>query len=82
MKELLKNLSPFGSMLNDEEHLENPNVFFSLLGWVITIIAIYLAFKCIKPKSLGDIDGNGFMNLIAALCCSPCYIAYRLAVPC
>jgi len=46
----------------------------SLLGLMIFIYAIYLAIKC-----HGRID---IVELLVACCCSPCYIAYRLAVPC
>ncbi len=48
----------------------------SIIGTILTLVALYLAFKCKKD---GGID---ILQLILAICCSPCYIAYRLAVPC
>ncbi len=48
----------------------------SIIGTILTLVALYLAFKCKKD---GGID---VLQIILALCCSPCYVAYRLAVPC
>jgi hypothetical protein len=55
---------------------DESNPVNSLIGMVVTIIALYLAIKC---KKNGNID---IMQILLAICCSPCYIAYRLAVPC
>jgi hypothetical protein len=42
----------------------------------ISLVAFYLAFKCIK-------DGkNAFLHLLGACCCSICYIAYAIAYGC
>ena len=48
-----------------------------IIGNIITIIALYLAFKC-KTKT-GGID---LVQMLIACCCSPCYIVYRLVKPC
>jgi hypothetical protein len=49
----------------------------NLIGNIICLIALYFAFKCKTPT--GGVD---FLQLLLAACCSPCYIVYRLAVPC
>ena len=46
-------------------------IIISTIAWVY---AIYLSFQCMNGFNLGD--------FLVACCCSPCYIAYRLAVPC
>jgi hypothetical protein len=71
-------------MIDDKENLDDStsNNISVVLGAIVIIIALYFAYKCVKPTSLSSINQNGWMNIIAALCCSPCYIAYRLAVPC
>jgi hypothetical protein len=52
--------------------------FFDIVKYVILfglfLYAIYLSFKCK--------GGFQFMDFLAAFCCSPCYVAYRLAVGC
>ena len=71
-------------MINDKENLDSStsDIIIRFLGLIIIVIALYLAFICIKPTSFSSINQDGWMNIIAALCCSPCYIAYRIAVPC
>ena len=49
-------------------------IVVSLIQTIVLFYALYLSFKCNKGFHLG-----GFL---VACCCSPCYIAYRLAVPC
>jgi hypothetical protein len=46
--------------------------YFVLLA--IFLYAIYLSFRCKGGFQFGD--------FFAAFCCSPCYVAYRLAVGC
>ena len=48
--------------------------WIQLFNTILTIIALYLSFKCNKGINLGSI--------LLACCCSPFYIAYRLAIPC
>ena len=44
-----------------------------IFGTLITIFALYLVFTC------KDIPGtNMVLNLIAAICCAPFYIIYRI----
>ena len=47
-------------------------IIMSIINMVICFTAFYFVFKC----------GGHFLDFIAACCCSICYIAYRLAVPC
>jgi hypothetical protein len=49
------------------------NSILSIVYIIIACIAIYLSFKCHKRPH---------PDLILAFCCSPFYIAYRLAVKC
>jgi hypothetical protein len=49
----------------------------NLLGTIILVAALYYAFKCKTPT--GGID---IVQMLLACCCSPCYLAYRIAVPC
>jgi hypothetical protein len=49
-------------------------IMMHILNVCLLIAALYLSFKCNK--------GFNFVSVLAAVCCSPCYIAYRLALPC
>jgi hypothetical protein len=44
----------------------------SILQFLIFCYAIYLSVKCNQ--------GFNFGSFLAACCCSPCYVAYRLAM--
>ena len=46
----------------------------SIFSTLLLIYALYISFKCNKGFHLG--------SFLLACCCSPFYIAYRLAVPC
>jgi hypothetical protein len=58
----------------DNEDDYYPHPLLSILSMIILISALYLAFKCKGGFDLGQ--------FLLALCCSPFYLAYRLAVPC
>jgi large-conductance mechanosensitive channel len=60
-----------GAYVFDETSATN-----ELLNFVILAFALYLAFKCKKDGKIN------FVQLIIALCCSPCYVVYRLVKPC
>jgi len=47
-----------------------------ILSIVLIIIALYMVRKCNK------INQVGFMQILAAFCCAPAYIVYRLIKPC
>ena len=47
-----------------------------IINYAILAFALYLAFKCKKDGKIN------FIQLIIALCCSPCYVVYRLVKPC
>lgn len=49
-------------------------LIYSLVNLALMIYAIYLSFKCNKKFSLG--------HFLMAFCCSPCYVAYKLARGC
>ena len=63
-------------MLNDQEgggqSLFDKIKYILLL--VLMIYALYLSFRCK--------GGFSFIDFLAAFCCSPCYVAYRLALGC
>jgi hypothetical protein len=52
--------------------------FFDTVKYVILfglfVYAMYLSFKCKGGFQFGD--------FLAAFCCSPCYVAYRMALGC
>jgi hypothetical protein len=82
LKEMTK-LSPvmmFGMKILDKEEFgedgygSNGSQFYYIVMLLISMVAIYLSFKCYGRFDLGE--------FILALLCSPLYIAYRLAVPC
>jgi hypothetical protein len=65
-------------LVDDDEHFgSGGNSISSLISLVITIYAVYLALKC-KDK----IGHDMILNILGAICCSPCYIVYRLIKPC
>jgi hypothetical protein len=47
-----------------------------IFNTILCLIAFYFVYKC------WYISKNIFLDFISACCCSLCYIAYRLAVPC
>jgi hypothetical protein len=47
-----------------------------IINLILCLIAFYFVYKC------WYISKNIFLDFISACCCSLCYIAYRLAVPC
>jgi hypothetical protein len=50
----------------------------SLISWVFFAAAIYLALQC-RKKGVNI----GIGEMLAIICCSPCYVAYRgLMKPC
>ena len=80
LKEISK-LSPvmkFGmKVIGKEEFGEDSgeqSQFYYIVMLLISMVAVYLSFKCHGRFDLGE--------FILALLCSPLYIAYRLAVPC
>jgi len=84
LKEMSK-LSPvmqFGRKLLDKEEFgedscNNVANIASLVNFfwtIVTLVAVYLSFKCKNKFDLGQ--------FLIALFCAPFYIAYRLAVPC
>jgi len=56
---------------------DSSNPIMNIIGTIICIAALYFAFKCKTPDGSVDI-----LQILVACCCSPCYLAYRLAVPC
>ena len=47
---------------------------YAIVQFLVWGYAIYLSFRCMGGFNLGD--------FLMACCCSICYVAYRLAVPC
>jgi hypothetical protein len=59
----------------------------TLINILITLLALYFYFKCnwskggkfsVKASNLTD----KLLGFLASCCCSICYIAYHLAIPC
>ena len=44
----------------------------NIVNLFVFAFALYTAFKC----------GGNFLEILAACCCSICYLVYRLAIPC
>lgn len=73
------------SMLEKEKEKENyrnteqfqdmfpVQLLWSIINLCLAIFALYLSFK--------RNQGFNFGSFLVACCCSPCYIAYALAVP-
>jgi len=84
VKQILKEMSKispvmmFGMKVLDKEDFGedsgNGSQFYYIVMLLISIVAIYLSFKCYGRFDLGE--------FILAILCAPLYIAYRLAVPC
>lgn len=51
-------------------------VFVMVFNVILTLVAFYLAFKCIRN------GGNAVGHLLGACCCGVLYIAYALAMGC
>lgn len=66
-----------GFAKEDESYDSSGNVMYNAIMTVLTLVALYFAFKCRTP-----VGGTDFMQVLLAICCAPFYIAYRLAVPC
>ena len=60
-----------------ETVVQKPTLASQIMSVFCTIFAIYLAYKC--SSKLGKLS---IVDIVAAVCCSPCYIVYRLAKPC
>jgi hypothetical protein len=50
---------------------------YGIIHYILLFIALYMVYKC-KDKP----EFNVFLNALGACCCTPCYIVYRLVVPC
>jgi len=64
--------SPFVALVTPNKN--TASIVLQILNVVLLVAALYLSFKCNKGFNLGSV--------LVAFCCSPCYVAYRLAIPC
>ena len=53
-----------------------------VLDIAIWLIALYFYFKCNWGKGTKKQLSEKVLQFLAAICCSPCYIAYHVAIPC
>ena len=71
-------LNIFSNVIGNDETFQDVNqtttIVIVIINTLILLYALYLSFKCMNGFSLGD--------FLLACCCSICYIAYRLALPC
>ena len=64
-----------------------PSGIGHLIGIAITILALYFYFKCNWTKK-GKFSVNAsnvsdkIVGFLVSCCCSICYVAYHLAIPC
>ena len=54
-----------------------PSLASQIISVLCTVFAVYLLYRC--SNKLGRVS---IPEIIAAICCTPCYIAFRLAKPC
>jgi len=70
-------LNPFVYIKENYNNNDSTNRNTSIMGiitFILFLYALYLSFKCNNGVNVG--------SLLLACCCSPCYVAYRLAQPC
>ena len=64
-------------MANNQEENDSPTavqLILGFLGSLLFIFGVYRAIRCSRK--------NTFLHVLAAILCSPCYIAYTLAKGC
>lgn len=73
--DLLPEKEKFEEDLKNDENIGKyyVHLIIKLANFLISLYAFYLAFKC---------GGKFYPDLLAACCCSPFYIVYRLAKKC
>jgi hypothetical protein len=49
--------------------------------FVVEILLLIVAFKFVSERNPKLATANGAKAIIAALCCTPCYVGYALAYP-
>ena len=69
-----KNLNKKNKLRDEEENTSLGSALLKIFVILLTLIALYLAFKCHNGFTLG--------SFLAACFCPVLYIAYRLAVKC
>jgi hypothetical protein len=70
----------FGQMntpVSDDSTFPKPTMASQIITVIFMVFALFLAYKC-GQKGVKV----GIVEVIAAICCSPCYVAYRLVKPC
>lgn len=72
----LKKKDTFGGLVSEDKEMSWPLLAVQLLNSLVFFYALYLAFGCKKSGK------GGSLGVLAACCCAPFYVAYRLAVPC
>ena len=79
-KEVFGMMSPLLFGLSKDNKTEKYGSTGTIMGaitqFICVIVAVYLALPC---KKNGSID---ILQIILAICLSPCYIIYRLIYPC
>ena len=72
------------SQFGDDKEKFGDDTYYNIIKILLICIALYLAMSCnSKINAAGvQIQHNKALNLLAAICCAPCYIVYRLVSPC
>ena len=57
-------------------------IIFRIIDVILVLFALYLYFKCNYAKGAKSNLSDKVLGFLGSCCCSVCYIAYHLAVPC
>ena len=71
-----KNYNDSPSSVSEFGEQSVATVISQIIQFIILALALFMAAKC---KINGKVS---VMQLLLACCCSPCYILYRIVVPC
>ena len=63
---------------HDNNKLSFAGLVWQLINLIFGIYTFYLAFRCTRNSTMGVAT----LHLLAACCCSPCYVAYAFATNC
>jgi len=70
------NLSGNEKVVNEVHVVQPASLISQIIYLVFSVLAIYMVYKCSKIGKVSVIE------LIAAFCCAPFYVAYRIIKPC
>lgn len=54
---------------------------YRIFMFVVEVLLLIVAFKFVVERNPKIASANGAKAILAALCCTPCYVGYALAYP-